>query len=358
MDKEVVMDSSPGIPYMRLGRTNRDVLADGESRRVIVSAVVERLRLFLRVDPGELAEMRPKELVQLGFVDPVKIFIKSEPHKAQKIKEGKWRIISNISLVDQIIERILYASQNKLEISRWTSNPSKPGMGLHDEGLKELFDSVQGAIRAHGKIASSDISGWDWAVTGWMLRWDAEVRCRLAGAGPQTAYYKLVMARVHCLSWKLFQLSDGQLWAQTVPGVQASGSYNTSSTNSRIRVMCAWLLLVKWCIAMGDDILESVLDSGEVPDYGSLGLPVKEYVVSEDGSFEFCSTFFPGSALGFPVRPSRLLYRYLSNSLAVRSEHPELRAQLEMELRHHPDQARFLALIDSITELESKCPNQ
>jgi hypothetical protein len=352
------MDSSPGIPYSRLGRTNKDVLEDGSSRGVVVGAIVERLRLFMRTDAQVVRNLTAEEKVQQGFCDPVKIFIKQEPHKVQKIKDGKWRIISNVSIVDQVIERILYRAQNKLEISRWTTTPSKPGMGLHDEGLEQLYSEVQAQIRAGFRVAGSDISGWDWAVVGWMLFWDAEARCVLAGAGCDSLFWKLTYARTSCLALKVFQLSDGQLWAQTVEGVQASGSYNTSSTNSRIRVMMSWLLNVVWTIAMGDDNLETVLDSGEVPEYDSLGLPLKEYVISEDGTFEFCSMIFPASRKAYPVRPERLLYRYLSNSLSVRNERHELRAQLAMELRHSPRKDEFLNLVDSIAELESKCHKQ
>lgn len=351
LQSEVVMDSSPGVPYMRLARRNKDIVQSEELSSFVVRCVCARVRLLLRVEPEELAAMLPSELVERGFADPIKIFIKSEPHKLQKIREGKLRIISNVSLVDQIIERLLSTPQNKLEIRRWATCPSKPGMGLNDSGLQELYSTLQQKWREGAKLAESDVSGWDWSIPYWLLKMDAEARVRLANAsnGP---WAHLVRCRVEVLARKLFYLSDGQMWEQTVPGVQASGSFNTSSTNSRMRVMVGWVEGQPWVMAMGDDDVEE--EGEEVPDYGRRGLRVKEYKECVDGVVEFCSTRFPGSWKGYPTQVGRMLFRLLSHSSAVLNQHPEFKAQFLQEVRHHPEKAEIEGKVDSIIALLSK----
>lgn len=354
MSTEVVQDSSPGVPYARFGKTNKDLMKDEFAVSFVVSVVLRRFKLLLQTSPSETENFTASQLVQKGLCDPVKVFIKGEPHKLEKIQAGKLRIISNVSLADQIIERILFTRQNKLEIAEWTKCPSKPGMGLDDSGLQQLFAEVSSRWQAGRRTAESDVSGWDWSVTDWMLRWDAEARIALAGATPQSPFGRVVLNRVACLSKTVFYLSDGQMWEQLDAGIQLSGSFNTSSTNSRARVMLGWIEGVEWLIAMGDDDVEDETP-GRVPDYARHGFPVKDYkIVGEDRHFEFCSTVFPGNWKGYPARPARLLYRYLSNSPSVRQQRPELRAQLAMELRYLPGKDEVLSRLDSIAELESK----
>lgn len=353
MDHEVVPTSSPGVPYVLLGRNNRDILS-GPGRTIVRQAVLDRFRLLLTTPLEHIASLTAEQLVQGSFCDPVKVFIKNEPHKISKLRAGRYRIISNVSLVDSLLERILFRKQNQLEIARWRTCPSKPGMGLHDEGLKELY-SLFVQSQARFPLAESDVSGWDWNVKGWMMEDDMLMRAALAGARPGSPYHHMLMARYYTVSLKVFVLSDGSLLAQRVRGIQASGSYNTSAGNSRMRVALAYVAGVQWVIAMGDDDVESYDETGEVErNYRRLGIPLKDYKLCEPGMFEFCSTVFRGSWKGAPANAARTLYRYLSHSLASRTSNPEFRAQLAFDLRHHERQQELLALVDSITELESK----
>lgn len=352
-DNEVVPTSSPGVPYVLLGKDNRTILS-GPGRDFIRTVLLTRFRLLLQTPLSYLASLTAEQLVEGGFCDPVKVFVKNEPHKVQKLRDGRYRIISNVSLVDSLLERVLFRKQNQLEIARWQTCPSKPGMGLHDEGLQALYDLFVDA-QARFPLAESDVSGWDWNVKGWMMEDDMLMRASLAGARRGSPFYHMLMARYHCVSLKVFVLSDGSMVAQRVRGIQASGSYNTSAGNSRMRVHLAYVVGVGWVVAMGDDDVEEFDESGVVvANYRRLGIPLKDYKLCGQGSFEFCSTRFEGSWQGVPVNVARTIYRYLSHSPASRTANPEFRAQLANDLRHHPRQQEYLALVDSITELESK----
>lgn len=285
------MDASPGMPYMQQAQTNADLLKF-YGAEWLASLVVERV-LLIQGAPREAFETwTAAELVEAGLVDPVRVFVKNELHSAEKVQQGRYRLISSISVVDQCVERVLCSPQNNLEIDSWKSLFSKPGLGLHDEGLQELgacFGSMKNPT-------GSDISGFDWSVPQWLLDVDAEVRSRLAGGGD------LWQRRARLLGLSLFVLSDGSVYEQVVRGIQKSGSYNTSSTNSRIRVALAALVSdfeVGSVAAMGDDCVEdtSWCVSGSsfafVDAYARYGFKVKEVQFGkEDGYVDFCAYRF------------------------------------------------------------------
>lgn len=345
--------SSPGVPWVKLAQTNQALFSSDISRGLVYSALVTRIRKVLSYSTSELNGMTPMQLVQLGLRDPIKVFIKKEPHKVAKLRDGKLRIISNVSIVDQLLERILCGKQNKLEIALWKSCPSKPGMGLHDEGMQELYSCVTSAQQVSAK-AETDVSGWDWSVPHWLIQFDFESRSALYHAPKGGLLDRLLMFQSHAISNKVFALSDGTLLQQLVPGVQASGSYNTSSSNSRMRVGLAWLIGAEWVIAMGDDDVEDEVE-GARAKYLELGFTVKDYKVLRDiGHFDFCSTTFSGSWRGVPSQWPRTLYRYLSHSLSSLRANPELRGQLAGDFRHLPNQEDVLSRCDKLVDDLSK----
>nr|UHS71648.1 MAG: polyprotein P2ab [Sobemovirus sp.] len=282
--KEVQGDSSPGCPLASLHTKNKDVLA--AHLDFVVSAVTERLFLL---GETELQGLCPDELVAKGCCDPVRLFVKQEPHSQAKLSEGRYRLISSVSLVDQIVERMLFGPQNKLEIAMWDRIPSKPGMGLSlDAQAKKIFRDLQ-LKHTQCPAYEADISGFDWTVQDWELWADVEIRISLCNAPEMLS--RAMRNRFYCFMNSVFQLSDGTLIKQCNPGVMKSGSYCTSSTNSRIRCLMAELIGSPWCIAMGDDSVE-----GYVPDamekYLALGHKCKEYKPCEANGLELKSVGF------------------------------------------------------------------
>jgi len=282
--------SSPGVPLIKLGSANSQVRETHAG--LVVDAVIARLKRLTKVDPEELHEMSPSELVANGFCDPIKIFVKNEFHDYEtKIKTGRVRLISSVSLVDQIVERMLSARQNKAEKLVWRKIPSKCGIGFSDADSNYMWESVS----TRGKNAESDISGFDWSVHYWELLADARIRIELNGADTTGAYARALYARVRCLASAVFHLPNGQMVAQTMPGLQKSGSFNTSPTNSRIRVLMAFIIGAQWAIAAGDDCVEGYVD-GAKDRYTALGRICKYYEPGDNQRFRFCSREY--TALG------------------------------------------------------------
>lgn len=297
-------------------------------------AVAQRL---LKLSASDIRGLNPVELIKRGLCDPVRLFVKQEPHPLSKVETGRLRLISSVSLVDQIVERMLFGIQNSLEIDLWKSCPSKPGMGLSlAEQGKAIWDEV---LYKHNlcPAAEADISGFDWSVQEWELMADVEMRVRLgsfSGLLEQAA-----RNRFYCLSNSVFQLSNGELISQDLPGLMKSGSYCTSSSNSRIRVLMAELIGSPWCIAMGDDSIEGfVLNARE--KYATLGHNCKEYIPCATKSsgelehFSFCSHKFYKNSIWLESW-AKSLFRFLDNPKRHLSD-------LTFELETNPNWPRIV----------------
>lgn len=313
----------------------------GQIKEHVVAVVVARLTLLSRVDAKALG-LSAVQLVREGFCDPVRLFVKNEPHKVAKLAAGRQRLISSVSLIDQLVERVVGRLQNASEINCWSQIPSKVGLGLDDHGVRVLWEEVK-AQASHRNVAYSDMKGWDWSVQSW--EFDNEVMSRLVLNGSQldSLYGRILTNRMYCLSLSVFATSDGELIAQATRGVMKSGSYWTSSTNSRMRNMAAWLIGAEWSMAQGDDAVEHLVHDAFVK-YHKLGHNLKDLVQVKEPlkecGFEFCSTWMT-QGIGYPVTWWKILYRLLhkrpGDDVAL-SEAVEL-------LRHHPDLKGFRSLL-------------
>lgn len=311
---------------------------------MIWDEVAKRFNAIVAAGPT-IQNMTPEELIQKGLCDVVKVFIKKEPHSLKKLAEGKQRIIASVSLVDQIITRVLCMKQNKAEINEWQSCPSSPGMGLNDDGLQIIWETAE-FFSKHGTVCETDVSGWDWSVQQWELDMDAEIRAELMGHGEDNLMLHLLKAHAYIVGHSVFALPDGELLAQTIPGGQLSGCYNTSSTNSRIRVIATVAVRVKLeldlsCFprlgikAMGDDSFE-IWFEGLVEGLREIGHVVKMCVRRPDlVGFEFCSQIFVRRGVAYPVDFSKTLFRFLSHNPADQ-KYPEYKVQLLEYFRHLP----------------------
>jgi len=232
----------------------------------------------------------------------------------------------------------------------WEDLPSKPGMGLHDEGLASLFNSVL-QMQSNGRVTAMDVSGWDWCMHGWEFDADLERRIDLCN-GVGTVWEKVIRNHFYCMKNKIFLLSDGRMFAQALPGVMPSGWYNTSGTNSFIRcldhyVMCAALNHPRppSIMAMSDDSLETAV-IGALHYYQEfLGKRVKDPVDVVDDKFSFCSHFFPGNAAAVPLNVDKVLVRFLHSKPQSFDEALQLYEQLLYVLRHHPDISKIKQLL-------------
>lgn len=333
------------MPLGRLGHTNDQVVR--KHWDLVVQLVCERLRCIATYKGPIEAEA----LVRAGVRDPVRIFIKMEPHKKSKIATGKLRIISGVSLIDQIVERLLGGNQNEAEIAAWKTCPSKPGIDLSDEGLYHMSSYFKKEL-LRGRIMETDISGWDWSVKLWELLFDAECRRRLAGGIAGGAFDHFLKMQAYAVANSVFYLPDGDLVAQIDAGGQLSGSYWTSSTNSRMRVglslvarqMAGYVLMgaIGVC-AMGDDSTEQEYE-GVSSAIEKLGHLVKYLKFNNQvEGISFCSHEWMENGLAKPETVWKTFYRFLSHPTPM-VHLCEWIVQLAVTLRHvHGEDAELIA---------------
>ncbi len=334
---EIKSDASPGFPLSNIGDNTKVIETMGED--FIVSVVISRLKLLLCND----CLGTPMSLVDESLCDAVSLFVKNEPHPEKKFLSKRWRLISSVSLVDQVIDRLLHTRQNKVEIFLWYKLPSLPGMGLTTEtDYKRILRAATKRAEKHGTgIACADVSGFDWSIKEWQIMLDAEIRTKLMRGCP--SYVRdLMMRRARCLCRTLYSTPQGKLISQDVLGVVKSGTFNTSSTNSRVRVLMAWAVGAEWCVAMGDDSLEAPVEHA-VEKYAELGHRVTDYNVAED-TFEFCShTFHMDGSGWYPTDPVKSLY-----GSGVKGFRAEADQALRNYVQRHPHRDKYLEVLDLI----------
>lgn len=359
--------------------------------REIYKAVQSRLKAMVILG-DDIFKMSPEDLVRENLFDPVQLFIKNEPHKNAKIVTGKLRLISGVSLVDQIITRALCGSQNRSEINEWQTCASKPGLGLDDDSLKVLSASIKQMLDFN-PIAETDISGWDWSVQEWELMLDAERRRRLAGAEKDSVFAHLLRVHAYSVGHSVYCTPRGVLLATRWAGGQLSGDYNTSSSNSAMRILAGCvariqsgaykprnLVCVADCkintydpgqscectqseldedmfgfMAMGDDCLESAF-SGMKEAYEKLGHTVKMCNVrTQLAGVSFCSHEFEASGRAFPEGYLKTLYRFLSHKPGD-PRYMEWEAQLSYVLRHLSPEKRtkYMNMANARVELAKR----
>lgn len=328
--EDVNVKASPGIPLAIMGKTNGLILKD--HRSLVINLVKARL---WKLSNFECSHLSAEEKVKQGFCDPIRLFVKDEPHPLAKLVDGRLRLIMSVSLVDQLVERVLHSRLNKKEIESWRDIPSKAGSSMSmDEDVAE----IRRWLKSRAQPASSDISGFDWSVKQWQLLFDAQFRTALSlDCSPEWRH--AVYQRALCLSHSVFSLSDGTMIAQQTPGIQKSGSYNTTSTNSHIRVALAYLAGSEQAIALGDDSVEDYVDGAEAR-YVALGHPLKSYDKCI-GEATFCSTVIRFDGTHEPVTWDRTLYRFLES----REKDESRIRQLAFVLKHSPHIGRIIRWI-------------
>jgi hypothetical protein len=143
---------------------------------------------------------------------------------------------------------------------------------------------------------------------------------------------------------KVFNMPDGELVVGP-KGIQVSGCYNTSSTNSRMRIGVKLVAQEELgivsedidIIAMGDDAVD--VDNGDevLAKIEELGHNIKEvtYYDKLEG-VEFCSHKWKENGLASPVNLGKTFHRFFSHP-PLSPDYPSWYAQLSHELRNVED---------------------
>lgn len=231
--------------------------------------------------------------------DPIRVFVKQEPHKLTKLQEGRLRLISAVSLVDTMVDRVIFGRLVRRVVSTVGSNPIMIGWSPVATGGSSYPRVVFG-----GKpVRALDKTAWDWTVRGDLLLRLKKLLKRLMLFLPSDLD-ELIDRRWEALFRDaLFCFGDRVQWRQPGWGVMKSGCYLTILLNSvgqlLLHVQACMNLGLSWrvkCMVMGDDM--TVEDFEGFEDYlmeiRRMGYLVKDSLPSD--VVEFCGFQFIGYA--------------------------------------------------------------
>jgi hypothetical protein len=332
---KIKRESTPGIPYSSYSQTNGELL--DSSWGVIKHLVYSRIQCRLNWN-GE--QLTPAQMVQRNLCDPIRIFVKQEPHKKKKLQEGRVRLIMAVSIVDKIIEMILEGTHKEVEITNWKDVPSKPGIGFEKTIAKEFYNTVV----SKPKRVSSDAQGWDWSVRQWMQ--DDYAKFVNAQCLNSFKEYEELLAKSAKISGNsLFHLTDGTLLVVDEPGLQNSGKFATSKGNSFMRVLVATVVGSEENDAMGDDLIETYVENA-VEKYKKYGITIKGYEPFEKGeNFEFCSNLFTPNGC-YPIEMAKSVMNLLHHVNCGWEDIAGFTRGIDELLECHPRRSYYMDLID------------
>lgn len=244
--------SSPGYPYM-LRSTNNGLLFGFDG----VKPNPEKMDYVWNIVKSRLAG---------EDADPIRLFVKQEPHTRKKLDLERFRLISSVSVVDQIVDHMLFADMNDALLANWSDQPSKPGWSPFGGGWRHM--------PASSVWTATDSSAWDWTVQPWLLEMCLQLRLRLC-KNPSEQWRELAYARYKQLFLQpVFITSGGLKLKQLKPGVMKSGCVNTIADNSLMQVLLHVRVCltigqpVTWLYTMGDDKLQEPM--GKEKEYMEL----------------------------------------------------------------------------------------
>lgn len=280
---EVDMSSVPGCCSLKkLGTVNSEIFKykdgsfDMDRIRIVYQTVKYRYDSILK---GE------KDLS-----DPLYVFIKPEAHKESKLSEGRLRLIAGVSLIDNLIDRVLFRKMVKDIQNRCGDHPIAVG-----------WSPVVGSVPFHmwngdsDSWFSADKSHWDWSVQKWLVDVIKHVLQLMAPDAPKW-WVDLVNYRfVELFNSPIWEFQDGYRVKQKKPGIIKSGCYLTIWINSIGQLILHHLVCDRLKISLnlsfmclGDDtiqILDPVDEEKYVGELENLGFVVK---VQRSSVPEFC----------------------------------------------------------------------
>lgn len=333
----VKRDSSPGYPLRRYAVTNDKALA--AYRPLIVESAIQRLMLL---STGKTVELAPAALVQSGARDLVSPFIKNELHPPRKARLGKWRIVQCVSLVDQLVERVLYTLPVDALKIRYPRSDAVVGIGFTDLMTAEFYDVVVKDMTTDA--CATDVSGWDTTVGASYIEEAAESVIRSC-VNPSDDWVRAVRGHVHGLLNPAFLVpvrGGYEVVSRRRPGGMLSGSYLTTTFNTLARLDVSRLAGSIRCKAAGDDAIELFppgLDP--VKAYQKLGFKLR--LEPRSDGFVFCSHLYPHLA---PDKAPLVSWRKaVANFLLLNNPSPEQIVAIRHELRHNPELEWVLPMI-------------
>jgi len=313
---------APGYPLNLLYTTNEQAIdADYD---LILGSVIARVHLWLS-DDWDYEDHRddPMWFILNGIIDPSSVFIKDEPHPLRKLKEGRFRCITPVSLVGQVVEAILTQEMADSTKESLYDCGSAIGIGFTDHQNREFRDFMYRKLDEFdddATMTSSDVKGFD--------ALHDEVSFAAVHHYEQLAWlansvWWRAQKRWYLLMSKSVVFVDGVLYTKTIRGTLDSGSRKTSLENTTLRLIYEFYIRNRmpptpiFVVAAGDDSISVGKTAPGEYERVALGLNItlRDVTTSRD-SVEFCSHRYNRGNDLFPLTSwPKSVYRMLSKAV-------------------------------------------
>lgn len=244
------------------------------------------------------------------------MFIKDEPHSEKKINEGRFRLIHNLSLVDQVVDKLIFMPWFGSEVRAPMNVTSKAGWaplpgGYQRMALEFPFD----------QSVAVDKQAWDVTFIDYLIRCYVDMKLGQC-VDPDKRYEWLIWTRLFYVlgPGSRFRLSNGVEYRQTFWGFMKSGWLLTLSLNSAAQAFqhaLAWLRMgvdipLPHIWGMGDDTLIR-MNPALIPEYETQLSTTGCIVKKIHHSREFSGFELQEDGLVVPLYPDKhqFLMRYM-----------------------------------------------
>ena len=295
-------DKSPGYP-LNLDYTNNHAAMESEFVGILNSCIA-RLHMWLTIDETILAEeIDSYWLLENGYMDPSTIFIKDEPHPERKLVDGKYRCITPVSLVDQVVEACLFSEMSTANKESLFASGSAVGIGFHPDGVRDYINYVKSMEKKYGPATEDDVSGFDSLHTPQVYEASAEYdRLIFRIKGVAENWWKAHRVWSKLKPYSIVVIGD-VLYVRTDEGMMDSGSRDTSRRNTTFRRLYGFYIAVLMDIVQNFDVLPNGDDANSwgIPENhletyrktaASIGITLRDLRYANDGKINFCSHLY------------------------------------------------------------------
>lgn len=270
-----------GYPWKFLSgvKCQRDAISLYGEELIGLAEARDFVRRQLSSDERRFIGERGLFAVQLGLVDPIRVFIKNEPTKISKILEGRTRIITGMSLVDQLVVRKYLMPLSSMIVDMHEILPFKMGSSSQDES----HESLVWYFKSLGLNCSSDNSSFDNRVS--------DMECQAAALAMDAVMDSgdLLFAERQLRSCPLLVVKDGTAYETLKRGGVWSGHNWTLGGNCVIRCAQSMALTGSVAATLGDDAMNKWhLTESELADsFAAVGGKLSDVEFSDMSNFEF-----------------------------------------------------------------------
>lgn len=248
------------------------------------------------------------------------------------------RLIMAISLVDQLVERFIFADFSEAEKRNYPNCPNMVGFGrglFHDLAITQKVRAISARVGL-GPTAS-DVSGWERRVSPEMTALIPEILEQTC-ENPHPTWRRLADIWAVLSSHPVYVV-DTNLLVQETPGMMPSGTYMTSFGNGMMRLLYVFAAGGKEGVVLGDDCIEWHEDPEKLKAlYNEWGLETREVeTFPADGvTFTFCSKFYDSTNEVKPLVVPLSWGKILANFANLTKRTPDQLSALYSELEGLP----------------------